>query len=128
MKTIYLDHAATTPIHPEVTAHYAELLGTLFGNPSSIHSYGREARKWLDVARKTMAQSINAEPSEIIFTSGGTEADNIAIFGTVAAMKNKGNHIITTNIEHHAVLNPCKQLELEGFDVTFLEVDDKWSN
>ena len=95
-----------------------------FGNPSSIHSYGREARKWLDVARKTMAQSINADPSEIIFTSGGTEADNIAIFGTVAAMKNKGNHIITTNIEHHAVLNPCKQLELEGFDVTFLEVDE----
>ena len=125
MKTIYLDHAATTPVHPEVTARYAELLGTLFGNPSSIHSYGRESRKWLDVARKTMAQSINADPSEIIFTSGGTEADNIAIFGTVAAMKNKGNHIITTNIEHHAVLNPCKQLELEGFDVTFLEVDDK---
>ena len=100
------------------------LLRTLFGNPSSIHSYGREARKWLDSARKTMAKSINAEPSEIIFTSGGTEADNLAIFGTVAAMKNKGNHIITTNIEHHAVLNPCKQLELDGFDVTFLEVDE----
>ena len=70
-----------------------------------------------------MAMSINATPSEIIFTSGGTEADNIAIFGTAAAMKNKGNHIITTNIEHHAVLNSCKQLELEGFDVTYLEVD-----
>ena len=124
MTTIYLDHAATTPVHPEVTAHYAQLLGTLFGNPSSIHSYGREARKWLDTARKTMAQSINASPSEIIFTSGGTEADNIAIFGTVAAMKKKGNHIITTNIEHHAVLNPCKQLELDGYDVTFLEVDE----
>lgn len=124
MKSIYLDHAATTPIHPDVTVKYAELLGTLFGNPSSIHSYGREARKWLDSARKTLAQSINAEPSEIIFTSGGTEADNLAILGTVATMKNKGNHIITTNIEHHAVLNPCKQLELEGFDVTFLEVDE----
>ena len=87
MTTIYLDHAATTPVHPDVTAKYAELLGSIFGNPSSIHSYGREARKWLDDARKTMAQSINAEPSEIIFTSGGTEADNIAIFGTVTAMK-----------------------------------------
>ncbi|WP_172369346.1 cysteine desulfurase family protein [Sporosarcina jiandibaonis] len=123
MMTIYLDHAATTPVHPSVTTKYAELLGSLFGNPSSIHSYGREARKWLDDARKTMAQSINAKPSEIIFTSGGTEADNIAIFGTVNAMKNKGNHIITTNIEHHAVLNTCKQLELAGYEVTFLEVD-----
>ena len=124
MTTIYLDHAATTPVHPDVTAKYAELLGTLFGNPSSIHSYGREARKILDDARKTMAQSINAKPNEIVFTSGGTEADNIAIFGTVAAMKEKGNHIITTNIEHHAVLNPCKQLELEGYEVTFLKVDN----
>ena len=123
MTTIYLDHAATTPVHPAVTTKYAELLGSLFGNPSSIHSYGREARKWLDDARKTMAQSINAKPTEIIFTSGGTEADNIAIFGTVNAMKHKGNHIITTNIEHHAVLNTCKQLELAGYDVTFLEVD-----
>ena len=123
MTTIYLDHAATTPVHPAVTTKYAELLGSLFGNPSSIHSYGREARKWLDDARKAMAQSINAKPSEIIFTSGGTEADNIAIFGTVNAMKHKGNHIITTNIEHHAVLNTCKQLELVGYEVTFLEVD-----
>ncbi|WP_438311103.1 cysteine desulfurase family protein [Sporosarcina sp. FA9] len=122
--TIYLDHAATTPVHPEVSARYVELLGTLFGNPSSIHSYGREARKWLDASRKTMAISINADPSEIIFTSGGTEADNTAIFGTAYALKNKGNHIITTNIEHPAVLNACKQLELEGFDVTYLEVDD----
>lgn len=123
MTTIYLDHAATTPVHPDVTSKYAELLGSLFGNPSSIHSYGREARKWLDEARKTMAQSINAKPNEIIFTSGGTEADNIAIFGTVAAMKVKGNHIITTNIEHHAVLNPCKQLELEGYEVSYLKAD-----
>lgn len=124
MTTIYLDHAATSPVHPAVTAKYAELLGSMFGNPSSIHSYGREARKWLDEARKTMATSINAKPSEIIFTSGGTEADNMAIFGSVNAMKMKGNHIITTNIEHHAVLNTCKQLELEGYEVTFLEVDE----
>lgn len=123
MTTIYLDHAATTPVHPTVTVKYAELLGSLFGNPSSIHSYGREARKWLDDARKSLAESINAKPAEIIFTSGGTEADNMAIFGSVNAMKTKGNHIITTNIEHHAVLNTCKQLELAGYDVTFLEAD-----
>lgn len=123
MTKIYLDHAATTPLHPDVTAKFTELLGSLFGNPSSIHSYGREARKWLDGARRIMAHSINAEPSEIIFTSGGTEADNIAVYGTAAAMKSKGNHIITTNIEHHAVLNPCKQLELEGYEVTYLEAD-----
>ena len=124
MTKIYLDHAATTPVHPAVSATYIETLESVFGNPSSIHSFGREARKWLDDARKTLAQSIHAEPSEIIFTSGGTEADNTAIFGTVMAMKDKGNHIITTNIEHHAVLNPCKQLELLGFEVTYLEVDD----
>lgn len=123
MTNIYLDHAATTPVHPVVTENYAKLLGSLFGNPSSIHSYGREARKWLDDARKSLAESINAKPTEIIFTSGGTEADNIAVFGSVNAMKTKGNHIITTNIEHHAVLNTCKQLELEGYDVTFLEAD-----
>jgi len=124
MTKIYLDHAATTPVHPAVSATYIETLESVFGNPSSIHSFGREARKWLDDARKTLAQSIHVEPSEIIFTSGGTEADNTAIFGTVMAMKVKGNHIITTNIEHHAVLNPCKQLELLGFEVTYLEVDD----
>jgi cysteine desulfurase len=123
MTKIYLDHAATTPVHPAVSASYIIHLESVFGNPSSIHSYGREARKWLDDARKVLAQSIHAEPSEIIFTSGGTEADNTAVFGTVTAMKDKGNHIITTNIEHHAVLNPCKQLELLGFEVTYLEVD-----
>jgi len=125
MTKIYLDHAATTPVHPAVSATYIETLESIFGNPSSIHSFGREARKSLDDARKTLAQSIHAEPSEIIFTSGGTEADNTAIFGTVMAMKVKGNHIITTNFEHHAVLNPCKQLELLGFEVTYLEVNDE---
>lgn len=123
MTTIYLDHAATTPVHPAVSATHYKLQQTIFGNSSSIHRNGREARKWLDNARKTLAQSIHAEPTEIIFTSGGTEADNSAIFGTALAMKNKGNHIVTTAIEHHAVLNPCKQLELLGYDVTYLEVD-----
>jgi len=124
MTKIYLDHAATTPVHPAVSATYIETLESIFGNPSSIHSFGREARKSLDDARKTLAQSVHAEPSEIIFTSGGTEADNAAVFGSVMAMKVKGNQIITTNIEHHAVLNPCKQLELLGFEVTYLEVND----
>lgn len=124
VKSIYLDYAATTPVHPDVTDKYIELLQTQFGNPSSIHSHGREARKWLDDARKNIAQSIQAKPSEIIFTSGGTESDNLAIRGTVSANKELGNHIITTEIEHPAVLNTCKQLELEGFDVTYLKVDE----
>ncbi|WP_342505271.1 cysteine desulfurase family protein [Sporosarcina sp. FSL K6-2383] len=123
MTSIYLDHAATTPVHPAVSSTQHKLQQTIFGNPSSIHSYGREARKWLDNARKTLAQSIHAESTEIIFTSGGTEADNTAIFGTALAMKDKGDHIITTTIEHHAVLNPCKQLEMLGYDVTYLDVD-----
>ncbi|KXH87572.1 cysteine desulfurase family protein [Sporosarcina sp. HYO08] len=124
MKRVYLDHAATTPVHPAVIEVYKEQLEHCLGNPSSIHSFGREARKVLDHARKRLAASIHAEPSEIIFTSGGTEADNIAIFGSALAMKGQGNHILTTNIEHHAVLNPCKQLEAQGFNVTYLEVND----
>ncbi len=111
MTTIYLDHAATTPIHPEVSAAYMRAMDSLFGNPSSIHRFGRTSRKLLDDARKTIAEAIHAEPPEIIFTSGGTEADNIAIFGTVECNEEKGNHIITTAIEHHAVLNSCKELE-----------------
>lgn len=124
MQTIYLDHAATTPIHPEVSAVYMDAMDSFFGNPSSIHSFGRTSRKLLDDARKAIAKVIHAEPNEIIFTSGGTEADNIAIFGTVAAMKDKGNHIITTSIEHHAVLNSCKELEKNGYQVTYLPVDE----
>lgn len=123
MKSIYLDHASTTPIHPDVIDKYTELLTTSFGNPSSIHSFGREARKWLDQARKTIAESIHAKPTEIIFTSGGTEADNMAILGAVSANKAKGNHVITTEVEHPAVLNTCKQLELEGYKITYLKVD-----
>lgn len=124
MQTIYLDHAATTPIRPEVSAVYMQAMDTVFGNPSSIHSFGRTSRKLLDDARKAIAEAIHAEPNEIIFTSGGTEADNIAIFGTAAAMKGKGNHIITTTIEHHAVLNSCKELEQNGFHITYLPVNE----
>jgi cysteine desulfurase len=94
-----------------------------FGNPSSIHSFGREAKKWVDEARQQVADLIEAEAGEIIFTSGGTEADNLAILGVAAARRKKGNHIITSSIEHPAVLNSCKQLAKSGFDVTFLPVD-----
>lgn len=124
METIYLDHAATTPMHPEVSAVYMQMMETVFGNPSSIHSVGRHSRKMVDDARKVIAEAIHAEPTEMIFTSGGTEADNIAVFGTAMSMSDKGKHIITTAIEHHAVLNACKELERKGYEVTYLPVDE----
>ena len=124
MKTIYLDHAATTPMAKEVIVRMTEAMEQVYGNASSIHMAGREARKFLDEARSTLARAINASTNEIIFTSGGTEADNMAIFGTAYARKLEGNHIITTQIEHHAVLHACEKLEKEGFDVTYLPVDE----
>src|SRR5690606_19370963 len=93
------------------------------GNASSIHTVGRSARKALDDSRASLAAKVNAKPSEIIFTSGGTEADNMAIFGTAYARQKEGKHIITTAIEHHAVLHACEKLEKEGFTVTYLPVD-----
>ena len=124
MNTIYLDHAATTPMAKEVIGRMTEAMEHLFGNASSIHAAGREARKYLDEARFMLAQSINAKTSEIILTSGGTEADNMAVFGTAYARRQEGNHIITTQVEHHAVLHACEKLEKEGFDVTYLPVDE----
>jgi cysteine desulfurase len=124
MQRIYLDHAATSPMHPNVIDRQVSVMNNAFGNPSSIHSYGREARHLLDESRTIIANSINADFNEIIFTSGGTEADNMAIIGVAEARKNKGKHIITTQIEHHAVLHVCKHLEAEGFEVTYLPVDE----
>src|SRR5690606_6978081 len=124
MNRIYLDHAATSPIHPLVVEKIAKTMSTTFGNPSSIHSFGREARKVLDEARTMLANSINAHFSEIVFTSGGTEADNLAILGAARANKQKGNHIITSKMEHHAVLHSCQFLEKEGFEVTYLSPDE----
>lgn len=124
MERIYLDHAATSPMHPRVIGRMAEAMGTLFGNPSSIHSFGREARRQLDDARQAIAASIGAKANEIIFTSGGTEADNMAILGAAEALSDKGRHIITSSVEHHAVLNACGKLEKLGFDVTYLPVDE----
>ncbi|WP_153732993.1 cysteine desulfurase family protein [Sporosarcina obsidiansis] len=120
---IYLDYAATTPMHPAVLERFTAVLTDTYGNPSSTHQFGRQAKKLLEEARKILALSIGASPNEIIFTSGGTEADNLAIFGTVQIMQQHGRHIITTAVEHHAVLNPCKQLESQGYDVTYLQPD-----
>lgn len=123
MTRIYLDHAATTPMAEEVIQVYTAEMKEEFGNPSSIHQTGRKARKKVDDARTILAKSIGAHETEITITSGGTEADNYAIFGTAYARKNEGKHIITTQIEHHAVLHACEQLEKDGFDVTYLPVD-----
>ncbi|EMX4397364.1 cysteine desulfurase [Listeria innocua] len=121
---IYLDHAATSPIHPEVIQTMLGAITNSHGNPSSIHYAGREARKALDEARHTIAQSIQAEEKEIVFTSGGTEGDNLALIGTALAHKENGKHIITSQIEHHAVLKTCEYLETQGFEVTYLPVDE----
>lgn len=123
MTRIYLDHAATTPMAEEVIQVYTAEMKEEFGNPSSIHQTGRKARKKVDEARTILANSIGAHETEITLTSGGTEADNYAIFGTAYARKNDGKHIITTQIEHHAVLHACEQLEKDGFEVTYLPVD-----
>jgi cysteine desulfurase len=120
---VYLDHNATTPIHPDVLAAMLPYLRDVFGNPSSIHRFGREARQAVDEAREKVARLIGAKPAEIIFTSGGTEADNLAIKGVALARERKGKHIITSVIEQHAVLVPCQYLEKRGFEVSFLPVD-----
>ncbi|MED3797922.1 cysteine desulfurase family protein [Lysinibacillus capsici] len=122
---IYLDHAATSPMNGQVIEAMTTAMQEVFGNASSIHKAGREARKYLDDARELLAKSIGAQAGEIIFTSGGTEADNMAILGTVYARANEGKHIITTQVEHHAVLHTCEKLERDGFEVTYLPVDQK---
>lgn len=124
MERIYFDHAATSPVHPQVVEAMIPYMTTYFGNPSSIHSFGRESRRALDEARETIAKTIGAKGNEIIFTSGGTEADNLALVGVAMANRDKGRHIITTSVEHHAVLNTCKYLQKQGFDVTYLPVDE----
>jgi cysteine desulfurase len=123
MRRIYLDHAATTPTHPEVVKAMLPYFTDAFGNPSSIHSYGQEAKGAVEEARTKVAELIGARSEEIVFTSGGTEADNYALKGVANANKHKGNHIITTSIEHHAVLEACKFLEKGGFQITYLPVD-----
>ncbi len=124
MKRIYLDYSATTPTHPEVVKAMLPYFTDVFGNPSSIHSYGQEAKGAIEEARVKVADLIGARGEEIIFTSGGTEADNFALKGVAFANESKGNHIITGSIEHHAVIETCKFLERRGFLVTCLPVDE----
>ena len=124
MDRIYLDNAATTAVSPEVLTAMLPYFTECYGNPSSIHSTGRDAHKAVDASRRQVAAAINADPSEIYFTAGGSESDNWAIKGTAFAKRDKGNHIITTAIEHHAVLHTCQWLEKQGFEVTYLPVDE----
>jgi cysteine desulfurase len=124
MRNIYFDHSATTPVHPLVAEEMFRCVNNIYGNPSSIHSFGREAKKNLEDAREKVARGIGANPEEIVFTSGGTESDRLAIRGAVAGSLKKGNHIITSAVEHHAVLDTCKALEKEGFELTVLPVDE----
>ena len=124
MKRVYLDYAATTPTHPEVVKAMLPYFTEAFGNPSSIYSYGQEARGAIEEARGKIANLIGARDEEIIFTSGGTEADNFALTGIAYANESKGNHIITSSIEHHAVMETCKFLGRRGFKVTYLPVDE----
>lgn len=121
---VYLDHSATTPVDQRVVEAMLPFFSMDFGNPNSLHAWGRKARQAVNQARDEVSRLINAEPSEIIFTGGGSEADNIAIKGVAFAKKDKGRHIITSAIEHHAVLDTCKWLEKEGFDITILPVDE----
>jgi cysteine desulfurase len=122
-KIRYFDHAATTATKEEVLREMLPYYNLNYGNPSSMYSIGRKARKAIEEARKKVAYAFTAKPKEIYFTSGGSESDNLAIKGVAYANRHKGNHIITSKIEHPAVLNTCKHLEKEGFRVTYLNVD-----
>jgi cysteine desulfurase len=124
-KRIYLDYAATTPVRSEVMEEMLPCFQTFFGNPSSIYSTGREAKRILEESRERFAKAINADAKEIFFVSGGSESDNWAIRGSIFANRQKGKHIITSAIEHHAVLNCCKSLEKNGYYVTYIETDSE---
>ena len=126
-KPVYMDYAATTYTKQEVLEEMLPYFTEFYGNPSSIYSISRETKKAIDKARNRVAKAINADPTEIYFTGGGSEADNWVIKGIALANQNKGNHIITTKIEHHAVLHTCEYLEKQGFEVTYLDVDEEGS-
>lgn len=125
MKNVYMDYSATTYVKPEVVEEMLPYFTEKFGNPSSFYGISRETKRAIDKAREQIAKALNCLPDEVYFTGGGSEADNWAIKGIAAAHKNKGNHIITTKIEHHAVLHTCEYLEKNGFEVTYLDVDDE---
>jgi cysteine desulfurase len=124
MRSIYFDYNATTPLDPQVREAMLPFLGEVFGNPSSVHHVGRQARALLDDAHDRVARVWRCKPSEAVFTSGGTESNNLAVLGAARLLREKGRHIVTTSVEHHAVLHPCEYLrKKEGFDVTYLPVD-----
>lgn len=123
MKNIYLDHAASTPVHPEVAETMLDVLRGQYGNASSIHTFGRAAKRLVNGARDSISRFVGCRPAELVFTSGGTESDNLALFGVAEARSDRGRHIITTAIEHHAVLHACRKLEKQGYEVTYLPVD-----
>jgi cysteine desulfurase len=125
MRKVYLDYAATTPVDERVVEAMLPYLKEHFGNPSSVHEFGRIARDAIESSRRKLAELLDAHPSEIVFTGSGTEADNLAIRGFAYTHRDKGNHIITSKVEHSAVLNTCRALEKEGFEVTYLDVDEK---
>ena len=120
---IYMDHAGTTSLAPEVLQAMTPYFTQHFGNPSSIHTIGQEARYALDEARERVARILNCRPREIVFTGGGTESDNAAIIGVATALQETGNHIITSSAEHHAILHTCQHLESQGYEATYLPVD-----
>ena len=123
-RLIYMDYAATTPVRPEVVEAMLPFFSESFGNPSSIYEMAQQSRGAVDRSRRTIARALGCRTSEIVFTSGGTESDNAAVKGVATALRNIGNHVITSSIEHHAVLHACHQLEQFGFDVTYLPVDE----
>ena len=122
-RLIYMDNEATTPVHPEVYEAMKPYFSEVYSNPSAVYTFAGKAGRAVDEARRTIASVINAKPEEVYFTAGGSESDNWAIIGAAEGNCNKGKHIITTRIEHHAVLNTCKYLEKHGFEVTYLDVD-----
>ncbi len=124
-RTVYMDYAATTYVKPEVLNEMMPYFTEKFGNPSSFYSLSRDTKKAIDISRERVAKALNSEINEIFFTGGGSEADNWAIKGVALANRKKGNHIITTKIEHHAVLHACEYLETRGFEVTYLDVDSE---
>lgn len=124
MMKVYLDNAATTALSKKALESMMPYLTEVYGNPSSFHGFGRNSRSAVEKAREQVANAIGALPEEIYFTGGGTESDNTVIMGTALRLRDKGNHIITTKVEHHAVLHPCEELEKRGFEVTYLDVDE----
>lgn len=123
MRSVYLDHAASTPVHPEVAERMMNVMTSQYGNASSVHAFGREAKKIVNGARDRIASLLGCQSDELVFTGGGTESDNLAILGLLESLGVNGKHVITSTVEHHAVLHTCHELERRGCEVTYVPVD-----